>query len=43
LERAWQAFIRSPNSRLFKVVASSFELADTQQQEAFKGFLALQG
>lgn len=43
LERAWQAFIRSPNSKLFKAVASSFELADTQQQEAFKGFMALQG
>lgn len=43
LERAWQAFAHSPNSKLFKTVASSFEHADSQQQEAFKGFLALQG
>lgn len=42
LEDAWALFRQSPAAKLFRPVAEHYELADTRQKEAFKGFLQSQ-
>ncbi len=42
LEEAWANFSKSASAKLFKTLATRFELADKRQKEAFKGFLGLQ-